>query len=998
MKYFTQVCLLLFCSCSLFSQSLTITGVVTDAEDGSPLIGANVFIENTTTGTTTDFDGNYTLSANSGDVLEFSYVGYKTQTVVVGATTTIDVVLSTDVASLGEVVVIGYGTQKKADLTGAISQLDDEDLQSTPASNVNQTLQGKIAGVQVTSTGTPGASADVKLRGVGTYTTDPSPLYVVDGMYFDNIDFLNPSDIKSLNVLKDASSTAIFGVKASGGVIIIETFSGRKNQKPQITYNGYYGVQNAQNVLKMANAEQFTTMAYESGSQADIDNILNAMQRYGRSRINPNIPDVNTDWYKEILQTAPITNHNLTVTGGSENISYSIGGNYFGQDGLLSVVDNNFERINFRSRIDVKVTDRLDVGTNLIYSNSTQQSAENGVWNQIYFATPILPIYDPNNTVADPIDFANAKDIGFRGTQNPFPTLQFNNNRVKRRSILAGFYAQYAILPELTFKTSYNTGYKPFEERFVNLSYQLGENDIRPSSISTNNGSSLDQIWDNTLTYTTTRDLHDITLLAGTSYRDEAFSGNSASGSDIIGEDNEDNWNVNNTDQSTRNAGSYSRRIYAMSYFGRAQYGYDNRYLINATIRAEGISKYTKNRWGYFPSVGLGWVISEESFMKNSSAIDFLKLRASWGRNGNDKVAASSGSNTVSNVSVAINDIQSNGTTVSSTYSDLEWEYMEETDVGITASFLNDRLSLDADYFIRQTKKAVIPVYQPLISLYVNQNAGVLENSGFELTARWRQRTSDKFSYSLGANFATLRNKVVDIYNQEYIDGGSAEFRQRSIVGEPIRAFFGYKIAGIYQNQSEIDSDPIAVANSLEPGDIKYVDQNNDGVLDAEDRVILGSYLPKLTYGFDFSMSYGALDFSIDFYGQSGNKILNRKRGEIIWTPDLNMDADLAINRWHGEGTSDFYPSSKGLRKGWNQRLSDFFIEDGSYFRIQNVQLGYNITDVQDKGIGSKIIFTAERPYTSFGYNGFTPEVNDGIDSQTYPIPAVYTVGLNLTF
>jgi hypothetical protein len=347
---------------------------------------------------------------------------------------------------------------------------------------------------------------------------------------------------------------------------------------------------------------------------------------------------------------------------------------------------------------------------------------------------------------------------------------------------------------------------------------------------------------------------------------------------------------------------------------------------------------------------------------------------------------------------VGIDNSQYSGTTVTSTYADLEWEMIEETNVGITAKFLENSLSLDVDYYIRDTKNAIIPVYQPILGEFISKNAGVLRNSGVELALNWNNKVNDNFSYNFAVNASTLHNEVVDIYNQDYIDSGTAEFRQRSMPGEPISAFFGYQVAGVYQTISEVNADPIAVTNNLVPGDFKYVDQNNDGVINDDDRVVLGSYLPSFNYGANLGFNYKKWDLSMSLYGQTGNKILNRKRGEVIWTNDQNMDADLAINRWHGEGTTNEYPSSAGLRKGWNQKMSDFFVEDGSFFRIQNVQVGYNLKELNvfNSAIDGRLYLTAERPLTIFKYNGFNPEVLNGIDSQQYPVPAVYTVGLNI--
>lgn len=991
--------MLLTMTLSVIIHAQEITGVVVD-QNGTPVVGANVQAKKSNTYTATDFDGNFSIKATAGEDLEFSMIGM--QTLIVKATKEkMNVVMQEDVNTLQEVVVIGYGKQKKADLTGAISSVDANAISKTPSSSVNSALQGKVAGLVVTNTGAPGVGADIKLRGVGTITGSTSPLYVVDGMYFSNIDFLDPSNIKTINVLKDASSTAIFGVKGSGGVIIIETKSGGYNADSQFSYQGYTGVQIPVNVLKMANAEQFVTMAYESGSDADVDAVLEAMQRYGRSRVNPNVPDVNTDWYKETLQPALITNHNVNFTGGSSNTNYSLSANYFSQDGLLKVATNEYERFNLNGKLEAKVTDRLKAGGNFMFSNATQYFAENSVWNQIYFAVPILPVYDDLSTSSDPILYANAKDLGYRSSQNPFPSLKYVDNRFKKRSVLASIYGEYQLIPDkLTFKSSYNASYKPEDQRKVNLPYTMTE--YHTSSIYIKNILNFDQIWDNTFTYSNDFGNHNVVLMGGTSFRDEAYNWSEASGSELETPDNPESWYLGTTDVESRTASAGASRFYGVSYFGRLQYNYKDKYLLNATFRAEGNNKYTNNPWGYFPGIGLGWVASEENFMQNVKFLNFLKFRASWGRNGNDKVPASDGSNTINVVSLPINDVQTSGSYVTSTYQDFKWEIFEETNVGLTARFLDNKMSLDIDYYIKDTKNAIIPVYQPIISNYIGKNAGIFRNSGLEVGLNWNNAISDNLKYNFGINFATLDNKAIDLYGQDYIDAGTAEFRQRYIVGEPLAAFYGYTIAGVYQNLDEINADPIAIANNLEPGDFKYVDQNHDGEISDDDRTVLGSYLPGFTYGGNFGMEYKNWDFSLSVYGQSGNKILNRKRGEVIWTSDQNMDADLAVNRWHGEGTSNTYTSSKGLRKGWNQKMSNFFVEDGSFFRIQNIQLGYNFKNLNlfKSSIVARIYMTAERPFTFFKYNGFSPEVvnsdNPGWDTQQYPVSSIYTLGLNL--
>lgn len=994
--------LLLFFSLISWSQEIEVSGVVTSASDGMPLPGVSVIIEGTSKGVSTDFDGKYSISVQSGQKLSFSYVGFKTQTIAITNQTTLNVVLEDDVESLNEVVVIGYGAQKKADLTGAITTVKAEDIAKTPATNAMQSLQGRVAGLQVVSSGQPGAGPTVRIRGVNSFSAGGDPLYVVDGVFYDNIDFLDPNQIESVSILKDASSIAIFGTRGTNGVVIVETISGKANSKPTITYNGYSGYQNAQNVVKMANAEQFVTMAYESGSQADIEFVENAIQRFGRSRVNPNIPDVNTDWYKEVLRVAPITSHNIGVVGGTENITYGVNANYFSQEGILDM-ENEYERFNIQSNIEAKISDRLKLGVNTLFSNATRFNPENGAWFQAYFAVPILPVFDTLNEDATPIAFSDATLLGYRGAQNPFPTMRFNNNRVRQRKFLASIFLEYDIIPDkLKFRTFYSHDFETNAERNVRLPYFISENSQR--AVSSIRRAELDfsnQYWDNLLIYTDSFGDHNLKITAGTSYIDRQNEFLSATGDDITGIGLESSWFLNFADPGSfaDQVSGIGDRFYYFAYLGRMEYNYKNKYLLNATYRHEGDSRFPREIWLGTGSIGLGWVVSEEDFMANNGVFDFLKLRGSWGQLPNGSLSGSAGTRTVSTLTTAINDLLTNGIISTNNFTNLEREILEETNVGISARLFDNRLSLELDYFTRDTKRLVIPVIQPIAGNTVLENKGEMRNTGFEMAASWSQRINDNWSYSISGNIGTLNNKMTRIDNNlGYLDTGSAEFRQRSIVGQPVEAFFGLEVEGVYQNDQQVANDPIAVDNNLEPGDFIYKDQNNDGVIDDQDRVVIGSYLPEVTYGGTMQVSYKNFDLSVAIAGQSGNEILNRKRGEVIFTNDTNVDADFAINRWHGEGTTNSYPSSAGRRKGWNQRMSTFFVEDGSFFRIQNVQLAYTIpaSELGKNMPEIRLTLTAERPLTLFDYNGFNPEVANGVDRQTYPIPAIYTFGVNI--
>jgi TonB-linked SusC/RagA family outer membrane protein len=1006
MKTKISLLLMLFFSICSFAQQIEINGIVTSESDGMPLPGASVIIKGTSRGTTTDFDGKYIIKAEAGEQIEFSYVGFVAQVITVGDKAELNVVLTDDVASLSEVVVVGYGTQKKADLTSAISTIKPEELQKTPSAQIAQSFQGKVAGVQVSSLGSPGETPEIIIRGTNSLYGNSSPLFVVDGAFFDNVDFLNSSEIESVSILKDASASAIYGVRAANGVVLITTKGGRFNKKAEITFSTYYGMQTAQNVLKMANSEQFVTFAQESGSAAEISSVEQAIQRFGRSRVNPNIPNVNTDWYDEVLRVASIENHDFQVNGGGEDVSYSVGGNFFAQDGILDM-KNSYERFNVRAKVDARVNDWLNVGGNMLYSNAVKYDDEASAWQLTYFAVPILPLYDNNFTEASPLPYSDAREIGYRNAQNPFTLLDNSDRRGERRRTVANFYADFKLIPkQLSFKTSLSYNYLGVNERIVSLPYYVTDDyqrSINQSSITRNNAVTENYIWDNTLTYTNSFGEHDVTVLAGMSFRDDygrnfGASGNfDPNGAFIRG--NDKTWYLGNTSEDSRTAYDGGSRSYGFSYFTRAQYKLKDKYLAYATFRAEGSNKYDET-YVYLPAFGLGWELSKESFMENIDFIDYFKLRAGWGRLANDAVPASI-PQSASTISTVFDDTLVNGFQFSTASDDLDWEYTEELNLGISSNFFNNRLSLEADYFIKDTENLAIPVL-PLIGTDVSyQNVGSLRNKGLELAATWNGKISENWSYTISGNFSTLDNEITSLEGQPYIDRGTAEARQRLVVGQPINVFYGWEIEGVYQNQAEIDADPVAQAaiadgTDIKPGYFKYKDNNSNGTLDAEDREYLGSPVPDYYYGGSLGLKYKAFELNVSFYGQGGNVILNTNRMEVLRTQGRNIDAQLAVNRWHGEGTTNEFPSSEGYRNVWNQRLSKFFLQDGDFFRIQNIQLAYTL---REKNLPEmRFTLTADRPFLSTkSYDGFNPEVGfDGRDTQTYPTPSVYTFGVTV--
>lgn len=989
------------------AEEIIVSGKVVDPI-GEPLAGVTVVIEGTTIGTVTDIEGNYTITLEEGQALVFSFVGFERQVFQVGNSNTINVQMQEDKSTLDEVIVIGYGTQRERDLTSSISTVKTEDIVKTPSGQAMQSLQGRVAGVQIVSNGAPGASPTVRIRGIGSFEGGGAPLYVVDGMFFDNIDFLNPGDIENISILKDASAAAIYGVRAANGVVLVETKSGKYNQKAEIIYDGYVGIQNPQNVLRMSNAQQFVGYVNETGSAPDIAFVNNAIQRYGRSRIDPNLPDVNTDWYAQIMSPASIQNHSLTFNGGGDKTRYSIGGSYFEQQGLLNDTRNEYKRLNFRVKIDSDVRDWLSVGGNINLSTARQYNADNGAWFRSYFAVPILPVNDPLNTAAEPFGLSNAQQIGYRGNQNPLYSLRYSDNRNNVAKVMGNFYADFEIIPnKLKFRTAYNYSIDVINSRRVNFSYNDGVTENQ-SGLSRRNYTAYNQIIDNFFTYTEGLGKHSFTAVVGQSFRSEYNEALFAAGQGLNPDPNRDQeqfWYLSNSTNFNLNGiGDSGVQLNFLSYFGRLAYNYDDRYLLYATLRRDGNNKF-QEKWGNFATFGAGWVVTSEKFF-NVRGVDFLKFRASWGQLGNDAINPSVGRPTLQENSVAINNSLLFGRRLNPTFDLIDrWETTVETNIGLNARFLNNRLSLDADYFVRDTRNLAVQIIPPVFRALERRSVGQIRNQGLEITLGWDDQVTDNFSYYVSGNLATLQNSVLSLGGPEYLDGGSAEFRQRSIVGQPFGAFFGYQTDGVFQNQADIDNSgysPEFIAESnIQPGDFKYKDLNGDGIINDLDRTVLGSFLPQLTYGLNAGFRYKNWDFSALLQGQSGFSILNRKRGEIIFTNDTNIDAELADNLWRGEGTSNRYPSAAGLRKGWNQNMSSYFVEDGSYFRIQNVRLAYSVVDKTLFGSSmpeTRVSFTAERPLTMFNYNGFNPEVANGIDRQVYPIPAVYTVGLNIKF
>lgn len=989
----------------MFAQATkTVKGTVID-QDNQPVIGATVKVNGTTISTATDFDGCYELkNVPENAVISYSFIGMKSKDVKLDGRSTVNVTLLEDTQNLEEVVVIGYGAAKAKDLTAPIEVVKGEELIVQPTSSPMAALQGKVPGVNIVNSGTPGAGPKVTIRGNGSFG-DTSPLYVVDGMFYDNIDFLNNADIQEMSVLKDASASAIYGVRAANGVVIITTKKGRRNQGAQITYNGYVGIQKATNVLEMCNSHEYATMLMEANPDAYRHMFEKSIAEFGGDMETLTF-NADTNWYDEMLRTAVITNHSLNISGGSNNAIYSVGMSYLSQDGIMDV-ENYYRRMNFRASLDFDATSWLKVGFNGVFSNSQQQLPNNAAWQKAFNTPSILPVYDERRgDDVFPTKYADPSQVGLNNNfYNPVAFADYYDSRNDNYQVLSNFYAQLNIIPDrLNIRTSYSYDYSAIRGNTFLPTYYVGQNQQRNTTQLTKTDSNYNKwIWDNTATYNQRWDAHSFTGMLGVSMRQERY--NMISGTATNVPEGADEWKylvLGNKEGSTVTDDGWRYR--GLSYFTRLNYSFDDRYMLMFTFRADGSSKYN-DKWGYFPSVGAAWTITNEEFMADQKTFDYLKLRASWGKLGNDKIAASAG---FANVNVVQAVFGTNnpldGYKNTSNFSWLGWEVVNETNVGLSLATLRNRLSADIDWYYRMTENAVISPMIPMTTNTIAGNFGEVLNSGIDLSLNWNDKINKDFSYNIGFNLGWLHNEVKSLKGElNYIkDGGKVV----QMVGEKMNSYYGYKVVGIYQTAEECANDPIAVANNLQPGDFKYQDVNGDDKIDGQDKQVLGSYIPDITYGFNLGFQYKNFDFALSTYGQAGGELWNRKRALRYAQSDYNFDKAQFENRWTGAGSTNEHPSAAALIRNWNVSDSNnasYFVEKSNYFRIQNITLGYSFKNIKMGNYtmpGIRLTLTADRPFTTFKCNSFTPELSDaaGWDTEVYPLTATYTFGVQIDF
>lgn len=1013
----TMLCLFLFQG--VIAQNKMLVGTVVD-ELGETLIGVSVLNKTTGEGTITAIDGSFSLSGKQNDLIQFSYIGYASVDYVVKQEENIRVVLKEDTQNLEEVVVVGYSAQKKSSLTGAIAPVNMDDMEKRRVATVSQALQGQVAGVQITqSTGAPGDDISMLIRGEGTIGNN-SPLYIIDGVPSRTMTFLNPSDISSITVLKDASAAAVYGSRASGGVVVITTKEGEVG-KGHLELNYYYGIQKVANLPRMLNTQQYM----------DVQEI--AWNNAGYEGSNPYTIDkkrtdfADTDWLDELFTLGQTHNIQATMSGGSKGVNYLLSAGYISQDGIVVYDNDRYRRFSLRSNINAKYYDRLNIGANVQLTYSIQDKLNSkgdapGIIRHAMLRPSVLSVYkdvnDPTYKANDPftdLPFYKNNDRNggwesskYEWTSNPIALAYYTDDKRSQYTTFGNVFAEYEFLQDHSLKFKTNLGIdlnlyhnKAFNQNFgdddgsgSDVDKGLGRQN-RPSNLDESRGESFTLTWNNTLSYAKQFERHNINAVAGTEFISnyESSIGASRQRYDYTN-DTFRYLDFGGTESDIWNSGSGSEWA-LMSVFASATYVYDNRYMITGNFRADASSRFASNHaWGFFPSVSAGWKMSEEKFLKNISWLSDLKLRGSWGQLGNQEI---------DNYTFMTLLKKDGDKYVISRYGnpDLKWETSEQWNVGVDLGILRNKLYLSADYFMKTTSDILLPISLPSYVGSVSPtivNAGTVRNKGFELSLTYRDKVGD-FNYSINGNIATLDNKVLKLHpNLPNIDGKVT----RTTVGQPLNAYYGFVMEGIYQNEAEINEQLYATDNpTVQPGDIRFKDLDNNGKIDDNDRDFLGSPIPRFTYGFTLNGEYKGFNFSMLFHGVQDVQHFNDLKKILNYdTRPFNHTTEM-LGYWHGEGTSNSIPRPSFTDNG-GSRISSIFVEDASFFRLKNVELGYSFAKLLKK-INSpisdlKIYVSAENLFTVTSYSGLDPESTDLIDYGTYPQARSFLFGVNVKF
>ena len=1017
-------------------QGKNITGKVTDSDTNEGLPGVNIVIKGTSQGTVTDVNGAYSINVpNPETALVFSSVGYVQKEIMVGNQSVIDISLSPDVTSLKEIVVIGYGTQEKKLVTGATSQVTGDELEKRNATNALQALQGQTPGVQITSeSGQPGEGFKVTIRGLGTIGNS-GPLYIVDGMRTGDISYLNNADIESIDILKDAASAAIYGSEGANGVVLITTKSG-SNKRAQVTFDSYYGVQNVARKIDMLNSKEYAVIMNEAAINSGKAPYFTAGEISAMGE--------GTDWIDEMIYDNAVTqNYTLGVSGGNDFSIYSVSLSYTGQEGIIGGPSvSNYDRYNFRINTEHKLfDDHATIGQHLTFGYIEKNGI--GVGNQYnntfrgaFNTSPFLPMYDDDGNFLNNTSGANAMyngeiwDPWETGESNPYALMVLNNQSKNNNQKLFGdVYLEVNPIKNLKFKTTFGVDFYTSEDRSYKPAYELSIYAFRlhdEASQKLSRGLAL--TWDNVLSYDYSVKDHSFSAMIGTeAYRNRGNWLN-VSNTDLIISDLGHAYidNTTNTDLTNLSyGGAPFDESMLLSYFGRLSYNFMEKYMVNATFRRDGSSRFARsNRWGNFPSVSAGWVVSNESFLRSTQNwVDFLKIRASWGQVGNQNIAAwqylapITTANT--NYYFGSADFDASGNTIGAYPSrlanpDLKWETSEQTNIGFDAQFVDTKLAVAFDWYNKTTKDWLLEA--PILATagadppYIN--GGNVKNTGVELDLTWNDNIGG-LHYFIRGNVAKNKNEVTEVPTVDGIVHGltnmlydnALEFYHRAETGFPIGYFWGWETDGIFQNEAEVAAytkDEKLIQPSAKPGDLRYVDQNGDGVINDKDKTMIGDPSPDYTFGFSVGFDYNGFDFLVSANGVAGNQIVQSYRNQSSATANYTTEI---LNRWHGEGTSATIP--RVTETNTNYLFSDIFVKDGDFLRINNVTLGYDFSKLlKQKYLSQLRLFASvQNAFTFTRYNGMDPEIgygvengSSGVDLGYYPRPRTFLAGVNVKF
>lgn len=1038
--FFLSLCVL------TFGQNIQVQGLVTSADDGLPLPGVTVSQKGTSIATATDAEGKYSLSVPSSGILVFSFVGTKTQEKAFKQSATINVIMAPDAKMLDEVVAIGYGSMKKSDLTGSVATISSDQLKKTPSANLDQALQGRAAGVTVNAnSGQPGAAAEVRIRGIGT-VNNSAPIYVVDGIILTDISFLNPNDIESTEVLKDASSTAIYGSRGANGVILVTTKKGNVNGKSEISFNTYIGWQSSWHKLDLMKRDEFvntiigmsdpndhSTGKYSSEWNYFQKNGFNAWLSAYRLGSDTHYPvvlstkyptgfdysSVDTDWQQAVFKkNALIQNYHVSIDGNTGKSNYSFSGSYFNQDG--TIIGSNFKRFTLRANTSFQVRKWLKIGEDLTLATSEGRNAMNNNSSpgaSILSAAIAMAPWDPvrypqgtHNKSGDDFGGRISTPSNFKNVVNPISMVENSHPSDKTERWVGDLYLEITPFKGLNFRSDVSWDISNTRHVLFKPAYELSNYDkVTENYLERNMGRYSTLIFENILTYAHKIKQHDFSIMVGQTTEEYNSYLISGSGSNIVNAD-EDHWYLNQTTDNRGYASDQVGRERRFSLLGRLQYSFKDRYLLTMNFRADGTNKFPENTWGYFPSLALGWKISEENWMKNISWLDFMKIRVGWGRIGNDKIGNDAFSQTVFNsgptfVDYVLGSTQTlvNGATVLTYINNGgKWELTETINAGVDFGFFHGLLSGNIDLFRRDTKDMLLTVKGPA---YVGnrydaqKNVGTVRNQGIEITLGHNHKLGS-VDYSVNGNVSFISNKLTALNggDKQYGNGGLTINDQNYA----LYTLWGYKYEGIFKTDQEANDYYTGYTSDTNPyhaGDAKYADISKDGKLGDDDKTDIGNPFPWLTYGLNLGANWKGLDVQLFFQGVYGNKIYNQMRTR---TEGKGLEATLSTKMrdvWTVNNTSGTIPYAYGNSN--NYAASSRFVESGAYLRLKNLQIGYSLPlgFISKVGIQKcRFYISGSNLFTITGYTGYDPEVGGGIDYGNYPQSRTVMVGANLSF